>query len=62
MYFTVTPFHKFHHCIKFAYFIIPDYLGKLYKLVQNYQGTDESLLYDFEKVEVLKGADVVEVT
>ena len=33
----------------------------MYKLIQKYQGYDKALLCKFVKVEVLKGADVVQV-
>ena len=59
-YIIITPFHHLplHHFIHFAYYHIHDYSGKISKLVQNYQGSEEALLCEFSKVELMKGVEV----
>ena len=56
--FAILPAHQL---MTVAYYCIPNYPWKISKLIQKYQGTDESLLCQFEKLEVVKGTDVVEV-
>ena len=45
----------------FSYYLNPNYLGKISKVIQKYQVTNKGLLSQFENVKVIKGADVVEV-
>ena len=42
--YTILPLHHYtilllHHFITFEYYLIRNYLGKMSKLIQNYQGT-----------------------
>ena len=46
----------------FAYYLIHNWSGKCFILIQSYQGSDEFLLCQFGKIKVLKGRYVVQVT
>ena len=60
---TISPFHHLplYHLMTFAYFLISDYSGKMSKLIQKYQDSDEALVCNFEKVKAIKRMDVVQV-
>ena len=60
----ISTFHhsSLHHFIHFAYYIIHNYSGGGSKFIQNYQGYKEALLFQFEKVELIKGWGAFQVT
>ena len=59
----ISPFHHspLHHFIHFEYYYIPNYSGKMSKLIQKYQGSEEALLCEFAKVELIKGGEMFRV-
>ena len=64
--FSIFPFCQFtiaplYHFIHFAYYLIRNYSGKMYKLIQKYQGSEEALLCQFGKSELIKGGEVFKV-
>ena len=62
-FYTSQFFHPLlHHFMICSYYLVPDYPVKMYKFIQRYQVTEEGFLSQFEKVEVIKGIDEVEVT
>ena len=56
--FTISPLH---HLIHFAYYHIRNYSGKMFKLIQKYQGSEEALLCELPKVKLIKGGEMFQV-
>ena len=62
-YIIISPLQHspLQHLIHFVYYHIRNYSGKMSKLIQKYQVSEEDLLCDFSKVEWFKCGEVFQV-